>query len=179
MAGVLLSLSAAAHADDDAVFFQQTLTLINQQRAKANARPVTLDDKLMKISGEWAVKKAEAGDLIHRKEFTVLLNQLRYSYLNENIYFYSEKPTADRVITAWMNSAGHRRNLLQDRVDRIGLGRARGGDGYYVVFNGADSRPPERSDHAPARANSPRMKPNSLLALTVSTLLAARRTLRR
>ncbi|MDR1304134.1 MAG: CAP domain-containing protein [Verrucomicrobiales bacterium] len=157
-AGVLLSLSAPAHADADAVFFQQTLTLINQQRAKANASPVTLDDKLMTIASEWAVKKAKAGDLIHRKDFTDLLNKLNYSYLNENIYFYSEKPTADRVVTAWMNSDGHRRNLLKDRVDRIGLALARGGAGYYVVFNGADSRPPEPRETVSGATNPRRDK---------------------
>lgn len=136
------------YAGDDA-FFQQTLAQINRQRAKANLSPVALDDKLMKISGAWATEKARAGDLAHRQNFTALLGKLNYSYMNENIYFLSAPPPPERVVTAWMNSPGHRRNLLKDRVDKIGLGIARGQDGYYVVFNGADSRPPE----PPAPAN--------------------------
>ncbi|MDR1191089.1 MAG: CAP domain-containing protein [Verrucomicrobiales bacterium] len=141
----MLSLSAPAHADADADFFQQTLTLINQQRAKAGARPVTLDDRLMNIAGEWAVKKAQVRDLEHRKNIGELRGKLRYSFLNENIYYYSARPTADRVVTAWMNSPAHRRGLLHADLDQIGLGRARGDDGYYVVFNGADSHPPANS----------------------------------
>jgi uncharacterized protein YkwD len=147
IAGIFLLLDSPLHAGDSA-FFQQTLALINQQRAKAEVQVVTLDDQLMKISGTWAERKAQADDLIHRKDFTSLLKELNYSYMNENIY-YAKKPantapTAEQTVTGWMNSPGHRKNLLKDRIDRIGIGIARTKDGgYYIVCNGADSRQPE------------------------------------
>jgi uncharacterized protein YkwD len=147
---MLLSLSAAGRGADDG-FFQQTLGQINLQRQKAGVGPVALDDKLMKIAGEWAVKKARVDDLVHRRDFTPLLAALNYSFMNENIYFAENSaksaPPPAQVVAGWMNSSGHRKNLLNGRIDKIGLGLAQtAGGGYYVVFNGADSRPPKTDE---------------------------------
>ncbi|MDR0533828.1 MAG: CAP domain-containing protein [Verrucomicrobiales bacterium] len=148
-----LLLASATYAADDA-FFEKTLEQINLQRAKANLQPVSLDEKLTRIAGEWAVKNAQADNMMHRKNLNSFMGDFNYSYINENLFYAKSstgsRPTPEQVVTAWMNSTGHRRNMLKDRIDRIGLGIAQARDGgYYVVFNGADSHPPKQ-DETPA-----------------------------
>jgi uncharacterized protein YkwD len=150
VAGVFLFLASSAHANDDA-FFQQTLALINQQRAKVKVQTITPDDKLMKIAGEWALKNAKADNMIHRKNLPSFVSDLNYSYMNENLFYAKDTannaPTPEQVVTGWMNSTGHRKNMLKDRIDKIGLGIARAANGgYYVVFNGTDSHPPKKDE---------------------------------
>ncbi|WP_177194686.1 S-layer homology domain-containing protein [Alteribacillus iranensis] len=42
------------------------------------------------------------------------------------------QPTPEAVVDAWMNSPGHRENILRDYYDGIGIGLAEGGSyGYY------------------------------------------------
>jgi uncharacterized protein YkwD len=155
---LILTLSAVTLRADDDPYFAALLADINLHRQRAGAPAVTLNGPLMKLAGEWAEKNAAAGQMIHRKNLQVIVSGLGYSYLNENLYLAKNPdgspPAPRRVVTAWMNSAGHRHNLLKDRVDQIGIGIARAADGaYHVVFNGADSHPPKPGMPAGVRFN--------------------------
>ena len=152
--GVFLLFASSIYANDDN-FFQQTLVQINQQRAKVKVQNVSFDNKLMKIAQTWADKSAKADNQKHRSQADLksLLDELNYSHLNENLYYAKNiaggKITPEQVVNGWMNSPGHRRNLLKDRIDKIGLGIARAANGgYYVVFNGADTHPPKVDESA-------------------------------
>jgi len=57
---------------------------------------------------------------------------------NENLFMSSANTSVTGVIEAWKGSPGHRRNLLQGNIDRVGFGIATGDNGwFYAVFNGA------------------------------------------
>ena len=45
----------------------------------------------------------------------------------------SERALADRVVSSWLESAGHRETLLRERYDRQGVGVAIGAEGVYVT----------------------------------------------
>ena len=45
----------------------------------------------------------------------------------------SERALADRVVSSWLDSDGHRETLLRERYDRQGVGVAIGADGVYVT----------------------------------------------
>ena len=54
---------------------------------------------------------------------------ISYSYTDKDdpsSYTYSwikdEKTVADKIVTGWMNSPGHRKNILNPKYDRIGVG---------------------------------------------------------
>jgi len=145
----LLFVSATRAADDS--FLEKTLEQINIQRAKVNVQSVKLDEKLIQVAQEWAAKNAQVDNMVHRKNLPSFMSEFNYSYMNENLFYAKSttgsKPTPEQVVTGWMNSPGHRRNMLKDRIDRIGLGIAQARDGgYYVVFNGADSHPPKEGE---------------------------------
>ncbi len=131
---VLLVFSKPAVADG---FFSEVLVQINQEREKAGLAEVTLDENLNRLAGEWAVEVGRRDALVHRPDLRKLEEEYGYSYMNENLYFSSVEPSPARMVAAWMNSSGHRRNLLNAQIDRIGLGMGKFATGYYVVFNGA------------------------------------------
>lgn len=43
-------------------------------------------------------------------------------------------PQAERIISGWMNSPGHRRNMLHPRIEEFGVGITQGPDGPYWVL---------------------------------------------
>jgi hypothetical protein len=54
----------------------------------------------------------------------------RFSVISENV---AEAQTAVRIHDAWMNSPGHRENLLDPRVDSVGISVLRRGGQLYAV----------------------------------------------
>ena len=61
--------------------------------------------------------------------FTVLnQNGISYWYAGENIAM--GQPTPESVVTAWMNSPGHKANILNANYTHIGVGCYEV-DGYY------------------------------------------------
>ena len=54
----------------------------------------------------------------------------RFSLISENV---AESPSAVKIHAAWMNSEGHRHNLLDSKVDAVGIAViARGGELFAV-----------------------------------------------
>ncbi|MDJ0696112.1 CAP domain-containing protein [Mastigocoleus sp. MO_188.B34] len=113
-------------------FIQEVLKLTNQERTKFGLEPLLLGTKLSQISqnhsldmatndffshkspnGSSAVERAEAQDYL-------------YPYIGENIAAGYSTPEA--VVAAWMNSPGHRRNILNPYYKEIGIG-------YYHLEN--------------------------------------------
>jgi hypothetical protein len=61
---------------------------------------------------------------------------VRFSVISENV---AEAPTAVRIHDAWMNSPGHRANLLDPQVDSIGISVLRRDGQLYAVQDFAHS----------------------------------------
>ncbi len=65
--------------------------------------------------------------------FTVLGEYgISYSGAGENIAAGQRSP--EEVMNSWMNSQGHRENIMQDSYEKIGVGHYQGQDGtqYWV-----------------------------------------------
>lgn len=138
-----LPLLAHAAPDPDA-FRQDTLRWINAFRGAEGRTPVRLDDTLTPLSQEWADLLAHAARLQHRSiaNMKEIQGKNGYGAFNENLFMASTAAAPADVVEAWKNSPGHRKNLLQQNIDRIGLGVAEiPGGGRCVVFNGAGGAP--------------------------------------
>lgn len=102
--------------------------LVNEERAKAGLNPVTLDA----VASEAALVRAkETVQLFShtrpdgRSCFTALTEQgIRYRTAGENIAYGQRSP--EEVMEGWMNSSGHRANILNASFTHIGVG-------YYQV----------------------------------------------
>src|SRR5262249_10009473 len=54
----------------------------------------------------------------------------RFSYIAENVAIGAD---AQSIHTGWMNSPGHRKNILNPRVTAVGIAAAGGNGGFFAV----------------------------------------------
>jgi uncharacterized YkwD family protein len=122
--GEILRLKASASQPSG--FEEQVVQLVNQERAKQGLRPLTHRADLKNV----AQKKAE--DMINSNYFShtspnygspfdmMKTFGISYSTAGENIAKGQKSP--QEVMNAWMNSSGHRANILKPEYDSIGVG---------------------------------------------------------
>lgn len=107
-------------------FAAQVVKLVNAERAKAGLSALASDSLLDKVAVAKAKDMSDNNYFAHQsptygspfdmmKQFGVT-----YSYAGENIA--KGQKTPQEVVTAWMNSAGHRANILSKNFTHIGVG---------------------------------------------------------
>lgn len=113
-------------------------TQINHFRAAEGLAPLELDLELCAFAQAWAEHLGQTGKPEHRGDLHVKMEEFGYAKMNENLYIAAAFPTADRTFSAWRQSAGHRRNLLNAEIRKLGIGAGRTASGKtFIVFNGA------------------------------------------
>ena len=116
----------------------------NRAREADGAEPLVLEDHLGVAAGEYAVELAGRRRLSHespvvgRHSLTDRLahaNARGWIRVGENLAKVpvpaAELPT--RVVSLWLHSSGHRRNLLDPAFRTSGIGISRDADGYWYV----------------------------------------------
>ena len=118
-------------------------SLINQERAKTGVAPLARSAKLDSLAGEWAARMAAKNSQFHRELTKGLLNDNGWKNLSENIYGPVADGSPKAILQAWLDSDGHRENLLRESSTLGGVGIARTKSGEVcAVFNGAQPKPP-------------------------------------
>ena len=124
------ALKASAPAD--------TLGLVNAARRSGRRGAMRIDPAAQRAAERHARAMARAGRMAHR-----LRGQPRFGArmkrdgvalpAAENVA--TGQPDARAAVAAWMNSAGHRRNLLDRRFGGVGVASATGKDGrpYWAM----------------------------------------------
>jgi uncharacterized protein YkwD len=146
--GVSPSVEAAATtrppaAKDKVTTMEDEVTaLINKERDKAGCGAVRIDERMRKAgrahSADMAVNKYFSHTGLDGSSFVDRLERAGYprsGAAGENIaYGYG---TAQAVVTGWMNSDGHRRNILNCSAKATGVGLAyRGTTPYWTQLFG-------------------------------------------
>ena len=114
-------------------FAQQVLTLVNRERAANGLSALRLDDTLSRYAAVKSQDMHDNGYFSHTcptygSPFDMMKSfGITYNYAGENIAMGYSSPEA--VMTAWMNSAGHRANILSANFTTLGVGY--GADGGY------------------------------------------------
>ncbi len=109
----------------------EILNLVNQERAKAGVPALTLSEKLTSIAYTKAKDMADKNYFSHQSPtygspFDMLKQfGVSYSYAGENIA--AGQKTAAEVMNNWMNSSGHKANILNKNYTQLGVGFYRGG----------------------------------------------------
>lgn len=102
----------------------EVLRLVNAERAKIGLAPLVMDDGAVKVAHLRAKEIVQSFSHTRpdgRSCFTAA-NDLGVSYraAGENIaYGYA---TPEQVVNGWMNSEGHRKNILSASYTKIGIG---------------------------------------------------------
>lgn len=115
---------------------QEIVRLTNQARAKQNKPALKVNDVLMKAARMHAANMANQNQMEHvldGKDASDRVKALGYEYaaLAENIAAGQRTPA--EVLAMWMNSEGHRSNILGEQYTEIGVAQVKGAKGYYYV----------------------------------------------
>lgn len=108
----------------------QVLSLVNAERAKANLSPLTLDPTVQRAAQLRAqeIVRSFSHTRPNGSSFSSALTEVGAAYrgAGENIAYGQSTP--QEVMYAWMNSPGHRANILSKNFTTIGIG--------YTLVNG-------------------------------------------
>lgn len=111
-------------------FASQVVALVNAERAKHGLSALKVDAKVQQAALVRAKETAQS--FSHTRpngsSFSTALTEAGVSYrrAGENIAYGQSTP--QQVMNAWMNSSGHRANILNENFTTIGVG--------YTVING-------------------------------------------
>lgn len=108
-------------------FDLEVLRLVNLERAKFNLNPLTLNEKLDIAADSHSARMASADFFSHVDPLTGStmadrVNQTGYRWTNLGENIAAGQSTAREVVQGWMNSPGHRRNILNPNFTHMGLG---------------------------------------------------------
>ncbi|QPC47426.1 CAP domain-containing protein [Mangrovibacillus cuniculi] len=125
-----------AQSSEDKQFAAQVLDLVNQERQKAGLQPVQLDEQVASV----ATKKSE--DMRDNNYFSHtsptygspfdMLKQFGVNYNSAGENIAAGQRTPEEVMKAWMESPGHKANILSSNFTHLGVGVAKGGS--YGVY---------------------------------------------
>lgn len=111
---------------DKSSYASQVVDLVNQERSKAGLKPLTLDAELANMALDKAKDMNDNNYFAHNSPtygspFDMMKKYgISYSYAGENIAKGQQTPA--EVMNAWMNSEGHRANILSPNFTMIGVG---------------------------------------------------------
>lgn len=137
--GDYFARETAGIRDLDAVS-REMLARVNAARNKAGLKPLRLDSTLAKSAQRHAEDMLARGYFAHRSPSgTTVRERARtagydWRAVGENIAF--GQTSVDEVVTTWLDSPGHRKNILNPNFSELGVGLAlgRGQDGKYQVL---------------------------------------------
>lgn len=115
---------------------EQVAKLVNQERAKYGLKPLKLNWELSRVA------RYKSQDMIDKRYFSHtsptygspfdMMRNFGISYRTAGENIAAGQKTPQEVMNAWMNSEGHRKNILSSQYTEIGVGYAKGGQyGHY------------------------------------------------
>lgn len=118
----------APGADDtmqsEHAYVLRVFELVNEERTKAGLKPLTLEKNITAAAQVRAVETEQS--FSHTRpdgsHFSTALKEAGVSYrgAGENIAWGQKTP--EQVMNGWMNSPGHRANILNEKFTSIGIG---------------------------------------------------------
>lgn len=112
---------------------ERVVQLVNEERAKAGLDALYMDGKISDVARAKSKDMADLNYFAHYSPTYGMANDMllrfgiTYSFWGENIAMGQDNP--EIVVSEWMNSPGHRENILSPNFTFIGVG-------YYVDTDG-------------------------------------------
>lgn len=107
------------------------LAPVNAYRARNGLAPLTIDARLMEVARQHSQRQAAANRMDHNLggalPARVLANGYNWASAAENLG--GGYRSYDSAMQGWINSSGHRRNLLRPEVTQMGVAVARSPSG--------------------------------------------------
>ncbi|TQY21474.1 sporulation protein [Clostridioides difficile] len=135
--------NSGSTSESFSAYQKEVVDLVNIERAKAGLNPLTLDSSISNV----ATNKSQ--DMIDNNYFSHnsptygspfdMLKKFGISYKTAGENIAMGQKTPKEVVNAWMNSEGHRKNIMNPNFSKIGVGVAQksGGSIYWTqIFVG-------------------------------------------
>ena len=117
---------------------QEIVLLVNEERTNAGLAPIALDAELTKVA------QLKSQDMQSKYYFShtsptygspfEMMKQFGISYKSAGENIAMGQTTAKQVMDAWMNSEGHRANILDSKFTHIGVGYVEKGHYWTQMF---------------------------------------------
>jgi uncharacterized protein YkwD len=122
--GVLLLFVGMAHAD----FASEVIELVNIEREARNLHPLSYNEELTLAARLHSQDMGDQDYFDHTsldgREFYERIAEAGYDYQISGENIAAGYPTPEAVVDGWMNSDGHRANILDPDYCDIGVGYA-------------------------------------------------------
>lgn len=140
-------------------FEQRVFQLTNQERAKKGLKPLKANSELNYVADKYAQEMAERGVLSHTgpdgSQAWDRAKEVGYEALTMAENIAAGQRTPEQVVQGWMNSSGHRANILNPDYTEIGVGYH---DKYWVQdFGSGDTNPTSKIQNTPSLAVAPNL----------------------
>jgi len=115
---------------------EQVAALVNKERANAGLKPLALNWQVSRVARYKSEEMRDRNYFDHNSPtygtpFDMLKSfNISYKTAGENIA--KGQTTAQAVMNSWMNSEGHRKNILNAGFKEIGVGYAKGSSTYWT-----------------------------------------------
>lgn len=125
--------STTATNGDYSAFQKKVVDLVNAERAKNGLKPLTMNAELSKVATLKSQDMAKLNYFDHNSPtygspFDMMKKfGISYRTAGENIAMGQSSP--EQVMQGWMNSPGHRANILKSSFTQIGVGVAKNANG--------------------------------------------------
>ncbi|MCD8239112.1 MAG: CAP domain-containing protein [Clostridiales bacterium] len=131
------SASSSASTSSNSSVANQILSLVNTERAAAGLSALTLDSSLTNAAMLKAQDMADNNYFSHTSPTYgtpfQMLQTLGISYKSAGENIAKGQKSAEAVMTAWMNSEGHKANILSSSYGKLGVGYvSQNGTTYWV-----------------------------------------------
>ena len=114
-------------------FALEVVELVNAERAKAGLSPLSIDTRAASAAAVRAneIQRSFSHTRPDGSSFSTALTQAGANYRKsgENIAYGQAAP--QQVMNDWMNSAGHRANILDSAFTSIGVGHVQSSSGVH------------------------------------------------
>jgi hypothetical protein len=133
---LLIPASLLAQNPPASVAEQFLLAAANQDRAARNLPELHIEDHLAVAARRHANEMARRGAISHQFDGEPGLAEragdagAHFSLVTENV---AEAPNSAEIHDLWMHSAGHRANLLDPKVDAVGIAVVQSHGEFYAV----------------------------------------------
>lgn len=107
----------------------QFVNAINQLRASQGLNPLAVDAQLTNVAQDWAQQMAQADGISHRLDLRAGISGL-WRRLGENVGF---GPTVSELMSAFIASPGHYKNLVDPSFTHVGVGTVRTSGGMLYT----------------------------------------------
>ena len=123
---------------ENAAIEQQVVDLVNKERKANGLKPLSVDWEVARVAEHKSQDMLNKNYFSHTSPtygspFEMLKNYgIKYRSAGENIA--KGQRTAAEVMNAWMNSSGHRANILNSSYTHIGVGYVSNGNYWTQIF---------------------------------------------